>query len=66
MPKSLPIRLGKEPLVEAICELSVSPAAGSLHGVLPGYLYAKFANEVTSFEELPASKASRINNLIKY
>lgn len=56
MPKPLPSKLGNEPLVEAICELYVKPADGvSLHSVLPGYLYAKFPHEVTSFEQLPAS-----------
>ncbi|MGH8759863.1 MAG: TIGR04255 family protein [Burkholderiales bacterium] len=55
MPKPLPVKLHKEPLVEAVCELRVSPAAGALHSVLPGYLFAKFPTEVGSLENLPAS-----------
>lgn len=53
MSKPLPIRLGKEPLVEAVCELRVSPT-GALHSVLPGYLYATFREQVSSLEQLPA------------
>jgi uncharacterized protein (TIGR04255 family) len=45
--------LGKEPLLEAVCELRVSPT-GALHTVLPGYLYASFRDQVTSLEQLPA------------
>ena len=53
MSKPLPIRLRKEPLVEAVCELRVSPT-GALHNVLPGYLYATFRDQVSSLEQLPA------------
>jgi uncharacterized protein (TIGR04255 family) len=53
MPKPLPTKLGKEPLVEAVCELRVSPA-GALHTVLPGYLFAKFRDEIGATESLPA------------
>lgn len=54
MPKPLPSKLGKEPIVEAVCELRVSPT-GDLHTVLPGYLYASFRREVGPSEQLPAS-----------
>jgi len=53
MPKPLPSKLGKEPIVEAVCELRVSPT-GALHTVLPGYLYATFPGEVVTSKELPA------------
>lgn len=53
MPKPLPTKLGKEPLVEAVCELRVSPT-GALHTVLPGYLYAAFRCEIGATEQLPA------------
>lgn len=53
MPKPLPSRLDKEPIVEAVCELRLSPT-GALHTVLPGYLYATFRAEVGSSEQLPA------------
>lgn len=53
MPKPLPSKLGKEPIVEAVCELRVSPT-GALHTVLPGYLYATFRGEVGLSEQLPA------------
>lgn len=53
MPKPLPSKLGKEPIVEAVCELRVSPK-GALHTVLPGYLYAIFRGEVGPSEQLPA------------
>lgn len=53
MQKPLPIKLGKEPLLEAVCELRVSPV-GALHTVLPGYLFAKFPGQVSSIEQLPA------------
>ena len=53
MPKPLPTKLGKEPLVEAVCELRVSPT-GALHTVLPGYLFATFRGEIGATETLPA------------
>ena len=53
MPKLLPHRLGKEPLVEAVCELRVSPT-GALHSALPGILYAIFRDQVTGLEQLQA------------
>ena len=53
MTKPLPSKLGKEPIVEAVCELRVSPT-GALHTVLPGYLYATFRGEVGPSEQLPA------------
>lgn len=54
MPKPLPTRLGKEPLVEAVCELRVSPT-GALHTVLPGYLFAMFRDEIGATEQLAAA-----------
>ncbi len=53
MPKPLPSKLGKEPIVEAVCELRVSPT-GALHTVLPGFLYATFRPDVGPPEQLPA------------
>lgn len=56
MPKRLPITLGKEPLLEAVCELRVSPAVGgAFHTVMPGYLFAKFPGQVSALEQLPAA-----------
>lgn len=55
MPKPLPQTLGKEPLIEAVCELRLSPAS-PLHNVLPGFLFAKLpADQLGNLEQLPAS-----------
>jgi uncharacterized protein (TIGR04255 family) len=59
MLKPLPITLAKEPLLEAVCELRISPA-GSFHTVLPGYLFAKFPGQVSGLEQLPAASIPEV------
>jgi uncharacterized protein (TIGR04255 family) len=54
MAKPLPIKLGREPLLEAICQMNFVPGL-ELSGVLPGYLYAKLPG-VKQVEMLPASQ----------
>lgn len=39
MDLALPTKLGKEPIVEAVCEIRFSPAKVSISKVLPGMLY---------------------------
>lgn len=53
VPKKLPAKLAKEPLVEAVCELKVDSEV-ELHTVVPGLLYASLG-EITAIEQMPAS-----------
>jgi uncharacterized protein (TIGR04255 family) len=54
MPKPLPIKLNKEPLVEAICQLLVV-AKAALHTVVPGLLLSQFPGDVSDIQQLPAA-----------
>ncbi|MBT9487303.1 MAG: TIGR04255 family protein [Rubrivivax sp.] len=55
MAKRLPFKLGKEPLLEAVCEVRVSSKVG-LHTVLPGYLVAKGICDQPVIEQLAAAQ----------
>lgn len=52
MPKPLPKRLRKEPIIDAGCELRVQ-ATVDLHTVMPGLLFSRLPN-VGNIEQLPA------------
>ena len=54
MPKPLPIRLTKEPLVEAICELRVVSKV-ALNTIAPGLLLAKHPDDVSEIQQMPAA-----------
>jgi hypothetical protein len=53
VPKKLPVKLAKEPLLEAVCELRVESGV-ELHAVVPGLLYTKLSN-IRAIEQLPVS-----------
>ena len=55
MAKPLPIKLGKEPLIEAVCELWVTTSQ-PLHTVLPGLMLAQFSADIGKTAALPASQ----------
>lgn len=54
MPKLLPIKLNKEPLVEAICQLRVVGKA-ALNTLAPGLLLAKYPADVSDIQQLAAA-----------
>lgn len=54
MTKPLPIKLGKEPLVEAVCQIRVA-AKIALNTVFPGLLLAKFNANISDLQQLPAA-----------
>ena len=54
MTKQLPIKLNKEPLVEAICQLQIVSKA-AFNTFAPGYLLAKYPDDVSDIKQLPAS-----------
>lgn len=54
MPKILPIKLNKEPLAEAICQLRVTGQA-ALNTYAPGLLLAKHPADISDFEQLAAA-----------
>lgn len=53
MSKLLPVRLEKEPLIEAVCELRVLSNV-ALNTYFPGILLAKHPMDVTDLRQLPA------------
>jgi len=54
MPKRLPVKLNREPLVEATCQLRVASEV-ALNTVFPGYLLANHPGDVTELQQLPAA-----------
>lgn len=54
MQKRLPIKLKKEPLVEAVCQLRVTGAT-ALNTFFPGLLLAQHEADVSEIEQLPAA-----------
>lgn len=54
MTKPLPVKLGKEPLVEAVCQIRVT-AKVALNTFFPGLLLAKHKADVSELQQLPAS-----------
>lgn len=54
MPKLLPVKLKKEPLVEAACQLRVTGEA-ALNTFFPGLLLAQHKDDVSEIQQLPAA-----------
>jgi uncharacterized protein (TIGR04255 family) len=54
MPNPLPIKLNKEPLVEAVCQIRVTTKV-ALNTVLPGLLLAKHKADVSDLQQLPTA-----------
>ena len=54
MPKRLPLKLNRAPLVEAVCQICVS-GPGAIHTFFPGVMLAQYQGEVTNIEQLPQS-----------
>ncbi|UFU10070.1 TIGR04255 family protein [Ideonella dechloratans] len=54
MPKPLPLKLKKEPLVEAACQLRVSSSV-ALNTFFPGLLLAKHQADVSDIQQLPTA-----------
>lgn len=52
MPKRQPIKLNREPLIEAVCQVTVTGTV-PVHAYFPGILMAKFPGEVSQLEQLP-------------
>jgi uncharacterized protein (TIGR04255 family) len=51
----VPKKLGKEPLIEAICELRFKSDKDSISDLLPGLIFQKFSARFPKVEKLPAS-----------
>lgn len=51
----IPKLLGKEPLVEAVCELRFKSDKDSVADLLPGMIFQKLSNRFSKVEKLPAS-----------
>jgi len=54
MPKPLPLKLKKEPIVEAACQLRVSSSV-ALNTFFPGLLLAKHQADVSDIQQLPTA-----------
>ena len=54
MPKPLPVKLKKEPLIEAVCQLRVASKV-ALHTFFPGLLLARHPEEVSEIQQLPSA-----------
>ncbi|TAL73662.1 MAG: TIGR04255 family protein [Burkholderiaceae bacterium] len=54
MPKPLPLKLKKEPLVEAACQLRVSSSV-ALNTFFPGLVLAKHPADVSNIQQLPTA-----------
>lgn len=54
MPKRLPLKLKKEPLVEAVCQLRVNSSI-ALSTFFPGLLLAKRPSDVSELQQLPSA-----------
>ena len=54
MPKPQPVKLNKEPLVEAVCQLRVAGKA-ALNTFFPGLLLAKHQTDVSEIQQLPTA-----------
>ncbi|MEJ7745643.1 MAG: TIGR04255 family protein [Luteimonas sp.] len=52
---SSPKRLGRDPILEALCEIRFQGAAGKAGTLLPGLLFQRFNNSLPTFERLPAA-----------
>ena len=59
MPKPLPTKLEKEPIVEAACQLQVVSSV-PLSTFLPGLLFSKYPNDISAFQALPLAKVPEI------
>jgi uncharacterized protein (TIGR04255 family) len=53
--KPIPKKLGKEPLIEAVCELRFKSDKDSISDLLPGLLFQKLGERFPKVEKLPAS-----------
>ncbi len=53
--KMIPKKLGKEPLIEAVCELRFKSDKDSISDLLPGLLFQKLGERFPKVEKLPAS-----------
>jgi len=53
MPKPLPVKLEKEPLIEAACQLRVAGET-ALNTFFPGLLFAQHPEDVSEIQQLPA------------
>jgi uncharacterized protein (TIGR04255 family) len=53
--KKLPIKLGKEPLIDAVCAVNFI-STGPAESLLPGLLLSKFVGKSIKFEQLPAAQ----------
>lgn len=53
--KAIPKKLGKEPLIEAVCELRFKSDKDSISDLLPGLLFQKLGERYPKVEKLPAS-----------
>lgn len=51
----IPKKLGKEPLMEAICELRFKSDKDSISDLLPGLIFQKLSDRFPKVEKLPAS-----------
>lgn len=55
MPKQVPKRLGKEPLIESLWEIRFSSETNPVADLLPGLVFAAFPGEFPKIEPLPAA-----------
>lgn len=53
--KQIPKKLGKEPLIEAVCELRFKSDKDSISDLLPGLLFQNLGERFPKVEKLPAS-----------
>lgn len=53
--KMIPKKLGKEPLIEAVCELRFKSDNNSTSDLLPGLIFQKLGDRFPKVEKLPAS-----------
>lgn len=55
----IPIRLNRDPIVEAMFEIRFEPARASLSDLLPGMLFPKFGDRFPNLERTPLSQLPR-------
>lgn len=58
--KIIPKKLGKEPLIEAVCELRFKSDKNSISDLLPGLFFQKMGEKFPKVEKLPASNIPAI------
>lgn len=69
MTNGLPMRLAKDPILEAVCELRFATRDTPASAILPGVMSSHFSSEVPRFEALPISSIPAVvrqadNNLL--